>query len=239
MILESGLRCPYLDTTCFDDLRGNTFWSIGSDSDCSDKPVFVLYKGQSNKTTEFKNDNSTKITYFNEDVNTIFLLEATAKTRICGYESFMSQHPSVFITEVVEVHHAFKRDHTFSIKNIDTLILHSFKLSLLYNDIATQVTSLYANIVHAKCLSDQKLLATTLSLAQLDPNSLGLSLFESPGYFTKIAADVIYIIRCKPVEVTINLTPECYNELPVLHNGKAKFLTGRSKLLVEDANEIS
>lgn len=73
----------------------------------------------------------------------------------------------------------------------------------------------------------------------VDPNALGLSLFESPGYFSKIASYVIYVVKCKPTEVTIKLTPAFYNELPVLHNGKAKFMTGRSKLLVEDAAEIA
>lgn len=228
-----------MDTTCFDDVRGNTFWSIILESDCTTKPVFIIYKGQANKTTEYREDNSTKVSYYHSDDNSLFLLEVVAKTRICGYESFISQHPSVFVSEIMENHKLFKRDKSFSIKNIDTLILHSFKLSLMYNDIATQVTGLYANMQYTKCSSDQKLLATTLSLAQLDPNSLGLSLFNKPGYFTKIAADVIYVVQCKAVEVTLRPTKDCYNELPVLHNGKPKFMSGRSKLLVEDAVEIS
>lgn len=34
--------------TCFDDLRGNTFWTLGGQGDCSEQPVFVLFKGQVN-----------------------------------------------------------------------------------------------------------------------------------------------------------------------------------------------
>lgn len=93
----------------------------------------------------------------------------------------------------MEFHHKFKRDERFNIKNIDALILDGMQLSMMYNDIATQMNRLYDNIQFQKCLSDQKIFAATLAIAQVDPNSLGLSVFAKPGFFTKISGEVAYI----------------------------------------------
>lgn len=198
--MENGIKCDYFDQSCFDQscfdpTHGHTFWSVGIIADYCDqqKPMFLIYKGQVNKTIEYKEDNSTKISYYNVDNNRTFFIEAQTKTRVCGFEAFISQHPSIFIAEVMEFHHKFQRDERFNIKNIDALILDGMQLSMMYNDIATQMNRLYDNIQFQKCLSDQKIIAATLAIAQVDPNSLGLSVFAKPGFFTKISGEVAYI----------------------------------------------
>ena len=241
MILENGIKCNYMDGNCFDVTNGYTFWNIGIPSDYCDskKPLFLIYRGPVNKTVEYGDDNSTKISYFNYDQDRLFFIDAQKKTRICGFDAFVSQHPNIFITEVMEHHGKFKRDTNFNIKNIDTLILHGMQLSMMYNDIATQMSRLYNHIQFQKCLSDSKIIAATLAIAQIDPNSLGLSIFGKPGFFTKISGEVAYILKCKPHEVSFRKTPNCYNEIPIMHNEKPKFLAPRSRLIVEVGTEIS
>ncbi|CRK88243.1 CLUMA_CG002024, isoform A [Clunio marinus] len=241
IILANGLNCEYTSESCFDPLQGFTHWTMGLSNEYCDrtKPLFVIYRGQVNKTTEYKDDNTTKISYFNQQDDRLFYIEAQHKTRICGYEAAISQHPNIFITEVMDYHQNFKRDHLFSIKNIDALILHGMSLSMLYNDISTQMTRLYQNIQFQKCLSDQKIIAATLSNAQSDPNSLGLSIFNTQGFITKVRGEIAYIIKCKPSEVSFRQTKNCFLDIPIYHDNKPKFLSPRSRLIIDIGTEIS
>lgn len=66
---------------------------------------------------------------------------------------------------------------------------------MLYNDVAIQMTKLYDTIQFQRCISDSKIIAATLAVAQLDPNSLGLSIFNKPGIFTKISGEVAYLLN--------------------------------------------
>lgn len=53
LILENG------NQSCFDPTHGHIFWSVGITADYCDqqKPMFLIYKGQVNKTIEYKEDN--------------------------------------------------------------------------------------------------------------------------------------------------------------------------------------
>lgn len=115
------------------------------------------------------------------DNDRLFYLEPTAEISICGISGWVAQYPNIYIVENnMLMSYDMKKD--YSIKNIDSLILHGMQLSFLYNDIATQMTKLYQVVQYQKCLSDYKIISTTLSLARLDPNSLGLSIFGNPGF---------------------------------------------------------
>ena len=95
------------------------------------------------------------------------------------------------------------------------------------------MSKLYETIQYQKCISDSKIIAATLSVAQLDPNSLGLSIFNKPGIFTKIAGEEAYMLKCRPHEVKIRSTKKCYNEIPIIHEGKNKFLQPRSRIIID------
>lgn len=241
LILASGVRCDAMKGTCFDPVWGVTFWSMNVPNEYCRKTdsIFTIFEGMVNKTTEVKN-NLTKISYYSNDDDRMFFIEAIRPISICNIPGFISQHPDIYITEDVKTSFFFKRDKKFSIKNIDTLILHGFQLSLIYNDLSQQMTKLYETIQYQKCISDSKLIAATLSLAKYDPESLGLSIFgANSGFMTKISGEAAYIVKCKPKSVKIRKTPLCYSEIPVTYNNESYFLTPRSRLLVKVGTQLS
>lgn len=241
LILATGTRCDALKGSCFDSTWGVTYWDLDVSSNFCKKAdsLLIIYEGPVNKTTEFKN-NSTKISYYSTTEDRLFYIEASVPVSICSSPGYISQHPDIYITEDTRGPYFFKREKNFSIRNIDTLILHGFQLSMIYNDLTSQMTKLYETIQYQKCISDAKLIAATLSLAKHDPESLGLSIFGyNSGFMTKISSEAAYIVKCKPKTVQLRKTPLCYLELPVTYLNQSFFLTPRSRLLVQIGTEIS
>jgi len=48
---------------------------------------------------------------------------------------------------------------------------------------------------------------------------------KGPGYMAVISGEVTHILKCTPVEIRIQHTKECYQQLPVLKGNKTYFLT--------------
>jgi len=62
---------------------------------------------------------------------------------------------------------------------------------------------------------------------------------KSPGFTATIRGEIAYISQCHPVSVNYSaLEGHCYNELPVLYNGRKLFLSPRNHILIETGTEI-
>lgn len=239
LILANGLKCSFVSRTCFDVDHGQTFWDIGySHNDCFKKPLIKIFDGMVNKTTELTHNNQTKVSYYSIDGQRLFFIQALHEVSICNYRGFISQHPDIYTIESQDFHRSFVQKTDYSIKNVDALILSGMQLSMMYNDIAVQMTNLYNTVQYQKCLSDAKIISTTLSLAKLDPNSLGLSIFNQPGYFTKLSGEVAYILKCQPHMVKIRKSHGCFNEIPIFYDEKEAYLSPRSRLIVEKGTTV-
>lgn len=206
---------------------------------CSSSDLIIIFDGLVNKTIETLRDNSTKTSYFSIDQDRLFFIDVVAKTQICGYPGYLAQHPDILVSELVNFHIDFLKKNDYSIKNVDSLILHVMHFSLVYNDIATKMTDMYNAFTQQNCLTNAKLISTTLSMANVDPNSLGLSIFNASGYFTKLAGEVAYILKCQAHEVKIRTAKSCFNEIPIVYNGKKAFLSPRSRLITDVGTSIS
>ncbi|XP_032676788.1 uncharacterized protein LOC116846701 isoform X1 [Odontomachus brunneus] len=62
---------------------------------------------------------------------------------------------------------------------------------------------------------------------------------KGPGYMATISGEVVYIIKCTPVEVTIRHIEECYNQLPVYKGNETYFLAPRTHVLLKTGTQIT
>jgi len=65
----------------------------------------------------------------------------------------------------------------------------------------------------------------------------------SPGYTALRAGEIIYLLKCKPVNVEIARHISCFNELPIKYNNKTHFTAPKTHNLQTygtemDCNEI-
>lgn len=235
----SGYSVEFDAGKAFDPIFGSSFWEVLPTTDeCQDR-IFVVYEGTASKIQTKEGRNRTKTLYFIEDDNDNreFLIEATAQTTLCGQTSWKTQSLLLFIVESSNQVFKHKIDKSINPLNFNQNLFLSMKISQLNYHVGMQMNDLYQNILYEMCLSNKKIIDNVLSLAVLSPREFAYSFFKLPGLLSFIRSDVLYIASCTPVNVTHRVTKSCTSELPVYYINKEKFISPRSRILV-DTGEI-
>lgn len=61
---------------------------------------------------------------------------------------------------------------------------------------------------------------------------------EGPGYAALRAGEIIYLLKCKPVDVEIAQHTSCFNELPIKYNNKTHFMAPKTHTLQTYGTEM-
>lgn len=234
ILLKSGTTCPFGDGQCIDDEGGHTYWTTTPIDECKFDKYDVLYTGYANRI----NATDSPTVYSLQTDDTTFALMERSRATICGYKIINTEHPRLFIfeTDPTEV---FKQRSKLAVSNIDIFSYINSKFVYVEKHIRAQTTSLYRDVIEQKCKLEQQVLKNALNLAELSPDSFAFNLMKGPGYFATIAGEVIYIMKCIPVEVEFRKTAECYNDLPVNHQNESMFLRPKSRILVKTGTRRS
>lgn len=62
---------------------------------------------------------------------------------------------------------------------------------------------------------------------------------EKPGYTALLMGEVVNLVKCKPVYVTVDKVNTCYMELPVNYSGKLYFMTPKSHILQKTGTPLT
>lgn len=177
-LIANQYPCPYINCECH-TLLGWTFWKlIIPNRYCDTFGVIPLYTGKVTKRIEHVSPNRTITTFSLIDKNEskAFLVEARSRSRVCGQESFITQHSQIHIIESDSGIFNVEQTSNFSLKNLDPIIFHSLKLSHVHQDTGIQMTNMYNEIVYQRCVSDHKIASNLLALSKIDPMNFGFLL---------------------------------------------------------------
>lgn len=241
LIFSSGYRSKYHYFQAFDPAHGNTFWKNDiAEESCSSRDVFVVFEGSLTKTEEKLHNNKTKTLFLVPDFehDRDFLFEAKGNTSICGELAFTTQSVSLFIVESSNGIFKNKQNTATNIRNLDQELMINMKISHLTFTTGAQMQELYATLAYDQCLIEANVIINKLSIAKLDAKNFGFAFFKAPGYLGTVRSEVIYLQECEPTNVTHRPTPECYQELPIWHNDEPKFMTPKSRLIVEHGEQL-
>lgn len=227
-ILPSGARCKASDGECNDANGMTTFWTTLPRDSCQFRRYDVLYEGPAHRLTQA--DSPTVYTVTTKE--TTFALAKTTETNLCGYKITRTEHPKLFILET-QPGKAFKTQTRISVDNLDIFSYVNSKFIHVEKHLKTQLTQLYRDIMSQKCALEKQILENALSLATIAPDEMAYRLMKTPGYTAITAGEVIYIVKCVPVQCKVRQTERCYNELPVTHNNASYFLAPRSRILTK------
>ena len=61
---------------------------------------------------------------------------------------------------------------------------------------------------------------------------------QKPGYIARLAGEVVYIVKCTPINVKIHHAKECYEELPVISGHTSWFLTPKTYIQIRTGTYI-
>lgn len=235
--LRSGTICALLESSCEDSDGGYTFWSPRPRENCGLDRYGVLYSGLSDKIKEVESG-VTRSIYSVTSIDVTFALASREVDQICGYKIISTEHPKLFIFETHQGN-SFAIQGKTPVANLDIFAYVNSKFIYVERHIRQQMKSLYHDILVQQCNRERQILRNSLSLATQAPDEFAYTLMKGPGYMAVLAGEVVHIIKCIPVEVTLLRLSECYNQLPVTRGNETYFLTPRTHILSKKGTQTT
>ena len=104
--------------------------------------------------------------------------------------------------------------------------------------IRRQISSLYYDLLRHKCELERKVLTNALAIAIQNPAKFAYRLMGQLGYLAVVGGEVVHLLKCIQVDVTIRPVEECYTELPVFRGEEPYFLSPRTHILQKFGTKI-
>jgi len=123
-------------------------------------------------------------------------------------------------------------------QNIDLMAYINTKLVYIKNRLKLSLTDLYTDLLQKQCKLERKMLLYKLTLATYNLPEFSYAMGEGPSFMAIKVGEIIYLIKCKAVEVKILYKEICYNELPVTHNNQSYFMAPKTRTLQKYGTEI-
>lgn len=236
--LRNGLQCPFSSGHCVDALEGSVTWDVTIKGECPRTEYVNLFNGNVNKTTSANDgpENSLAI-YAAKTEQGLFSIRSLKKTEACGYIVYSTDHPLIYIYEVLGMIAPFRNYHADA-RDLDIFTYFNSKINLLESHMHHQMEQLYDELYTDVCEMEKKVLGTQLILARLYPNDFASELMRSDGYTAVVAGETIYLLQCRPVYVRLNPLPECYQEIPVLRSEEKWFMTPMTRILQKEGTRV-
>lgn len=230
-VIIEGLRCDYSKGHCMDSNYGQSFWSHNSNPSCYETTYDVLYEGLANKAiivSPTTGLNETVYSVVNGD--TIFALQIKGDIDLCSSFGHQTEHPRLFIVPYVQKSKAFSKKQVLT-KNLDMFAYINSKFVYSERHIRNELNTIYIDVLTKICETERDLLQTQLSFAKLDPPGFAFMRTKQPGYTATLLGEILYLIKCVPIEVEIRKADLCFNELPVAYKNRSMFMTPMNHLL--------
>jgi len=238
LVLPTGTKMKLSENYGIDSFKGETIWT-NSHFNCEEQDFNVLYDGPaslviSNAVNDFSN---ILYTYVVETDKIVFSLKQIKKSFACGMPVIQTEHIQLLILTDSTFFNRFTKT-TISPQNTDLLAYVNTKFVYVENFFKSTITSLYNDIVKKQCDLERKLLEQKLSLASSSISDFAYLMGGGPGFTAVKTGEIIYLIKCKRVDVEISKKNVFFNELPVLYSNKTFFMAPKTRILQKFGTQI-
>lgn len=235
LTLPTGSTLKLSNQYGLDNYKGEVVWDANT-YDCETHEFTILYDGPATLITS-SNDKTTR-TYLVESDQIVFALQHIKSTFICNIPATQTDHSQLTIIIDPLFFHYFKTKNIHP-QNIDLMAYINTKLVYIDNRFKASVTTLYTDLIQKQCELERKVLLYRLTLATYSLSEFAYSMGEGPGYTALKAGEIIYLLKCKPVEVEISQKNTiCYDELPVIYNNQSYFMAPKTRTLQKFGTEL-
>lgn len=225
----NGDTCKYTDGSCYTANYGNSFWEVKSPK-CSEGHKILVYSGIGEIIKDL--DNKESYIQVNHDGYDFQILLTTKKTYVCGYSSYRTEHPNLYVTIIDSSSPEFPIKSRGNIKELSLMNYLNSKLVYAMRHTKREVDRLFSVFSKDRCETRNKISRNMMSIAMLSPMEFAFT-YGGPGHTAIARGEVIYLAKCSPTSVIpdVNRTG-CYNEIPVINDNKMQFMSPRSRILV-------
>nr|AWW13462.1 putative glycoprotein [Aedes anphevirus] len=229
----NGKSCKLQEESCFDADYGDVFWSVPTPScDESESEKSLVYEGPGMLVRDVNGNSTVEYIHVHYSGYDFQVLLQSRQELICGYRSFYTEHPRLFVTLLSVNGPKFPLKRRVTAVDVSLLNFVNSKLVYSFRHIKQEVSRLFDLFNQDRCQSHNRVTQNLLSIALLSPQEFAYT-YGGPGHTAVSRGEVIYLAQCRPVAVVpdLNVTG-CYNELPVVYNNETMFMTPRSRILI-------
>lgn len=228
--LPTGTVCAFTERQCLDMEHGHSFWEPVPTDRCNYDKYQVIYEGRAERVTD-PSITSLETIYTLTSNDVTFALAKRGSIDVCGAEIITTEHPKLFVHETKGGSY-FAAAKMRAGESFDLLTYINSKFVYVERHVRTQVKSLYRDMLQHRCNLERAILRNSLAIALIAPDHFAYSFMGGGGYYAQVAGEVLYIIKCVPVEVQPQKDADCHQQLRVSRNNETWYVQPVTHILM-------
>lgn len=205
VIFPNGIRCYLSREYCEQADYGWLYWTIPTPKCQNDVGnQAVLYRGLAQLVmvdSGSQNDSFIQLSHSGYD----FQIKLENKqTSICGFRSYFTEHPRLFVTMTTEISPPFPDLMSVDPKSISMINYINSKIVYSLRHTRSQVDKLFWLFEKDRCLSQNRITSNMMAIANISPIQFVFAYFHEPGYTAVVRGEVAYVAKCSPVLVELD-----------------------------------
>lgn len=240
VIHPSGARYQLKDGGGLETTHGDLVWDGNTMTECESGDFDVLYSGPMSiiRYTNPVSKVQDQDIYVVKNEEMLFALRIEKHATACGFVALKTEHPRLYI--ITEPYAVMR----FNQKDVDPVNMDMtayINNKLMYLDVSNRgnLEAMYRNLLNQQCELERDLLKTKLGLARANLQEFAYRMGDGPGYTAMTGGEVVYLMKCTPVNVEIRQSPNCFQELQVLYNNKSYYMSPKTHVLQQYGSQVA
>lgn len=225
-----GVTCKLTDSVCYDHDVGTITWTAPL-RECMKNKYESLYAGQADIITTSQlgpNDVYVRVAPSIDAKFQIFT-PLLRYEPLCGLDGHSTPYHGLYVIE-------YRDQPPFPLTtpltpNVDIIrYIETKHMTFAYGS-SLSLLDIIQTISMNQCQSYRGTLLNRLHIIAATPSSANLLLNNRPGIYGRVAGEVVHIMQCPAVMVTLRRNMFCTSEIPVSYQGHDMYMDPRTRIL--------